>query len=1049
MNRYKHQEEYWNLGNNGVIMVKYRFTKEERKKNIGVSKSNNVVEENEDVFDLNKYSENTPGEAYRNSLTTNKDSNTNTELKLEEKEDKRKCQPPVYPKKNFSLFNRANPYNQSNENAKKTSSQKNILKVMLNNVKIDKSEEMPSENNKKKKLSTTYNNSNSLSNTNINHLTNLTTLDYEEINIAKYEAENNYAFYKDSFCEGFFIAGLPRQKAKVIVDSEHLLAPCRHKICNMLPAYKPDIIKRFIMGGQIEDNSQQEKTFSPLAISAKFDLTQAHTSLCFPHGIKVCYHKSEEEVRPMKNFMTVTTNEAGRHHYIYIFHYFQKISLIDFKNMHDFDPVTDYNRYNKSIQLILDKLSNDTSLTKKESAKYEEKHQEYFSMCCDLASRDYIYLPKCACLVSKLPYTKQMEKCLEIVIKMSIDDKISSEEISKFLLNLVYEIPTPPPNRRLLFYVPYQTHTVEITGNVVRDFPICGYNVKSLLEYFSPEVMTTIYYLILLESKILFVYDDYQKLTEITQAFLNLIYPMQWINTYIPVLSEEMIKYMKFFMPFMMGVDSNLLKYFTKTDDFDEENVVHLVFVNPGKKSTIDLSSDYKKGKRTKNIIKTLPAIPEEAFKDIIKEVDLFVNSLEGKKGDKHLQLDYEPSLTKMDSQMMSDAKAEKTLRKIFVKVMVMLLGDYKKYVSVIEDCHYFNSESYLSSRSENFKGFYDDLIQTGNFRQFLNSLKDSTYPFFDKMSTRYVNLVLSKSTITPGRRIFSNSKLLYSDSKVGKGVKRSLTRSNSISKNVSPEKERAPFALRKGSKNQSPMKSTNATQLTRTPTLKPSSLGFSLSHEANSDSCSVTNENTGKSYDQTESYLIMPYFLSHQMKSVVSVEDIIAEKFKYALDSQFLNKTMSSKIIPFEMQKEFKFDKMPTYLRNYIIPGYENNSYLANVKSSRLSNISLEENERKAHELSRDIINDFFKNIITSEYNTKIDNTILTNALTTKFGRSYFSRVLFQNKFRQNKSQILNEKGFEDLFHMIFNCLVISDNDKTQYDEVMRMTKSSFYFYK
>ena len=51
--------------------------------------------------------------------------------------------------------------------------------------------------------------------------------------------------YRETFCEGFFIASFPQKDGKVIEMSESFPAPCKHEECSKLPSMKPEIIFRY------------------------------------------------------------------------------------------------------------------------------------------------------------------------------------------------------------------------------------------------------------------------------------------------------------------------------------------------------------------------------------------------------------------------------------------------------------------------------------------------------------------------------------------------------------------------------------------------------------------------------------------------------------------------------------------------------------------------------------------------------------------------------------------------------------------------------------
>jgi cAMP-dependent protein kinase regulator len=73
-----------------------------------------------------------------------------------------------------------------------------------------------------------------------------------------------------------------------------------------------------------------------------------------------------------------------------------------------------------------------------------------------------------------------------------------------------------------------------------------------------------IFRLLLSEKKLLFIHDDYTELTNITNSFISLLYPFQWIHTYIPIMSAEMLKYLETFLPFLSGIHVSLMNLVEK-----------------------------------------------------------------------------------------------------------------------------------------------------------------------------------------------------------------------------------------------------------------------------------------------------------------------------------------------------------------------------------------------------------------------------------------------------------------------------------------------------
>ena len=96
--------------------------------------------------------------------------------------------------------------------------------------------------------------------------------------------------YRETFCEGFFIASFPQKDGKVIENSQSFPAPCKHAECSKLPSMKPEIIFRY-----------------PLKDTKTLELNNLAATICFPTGIKVCYNESGPGF--IKDYVTSITNQ--------------------------------------------------------------------------------------------------------------------------------------------------------------------------------------------------------------------------------------------------------------------------------------------------------------------------------------------------------------------------------------------------------------------------------------------------------------------------------------------------------------------------------------------------------------------------------------------------------------------------------------------------------------------------------------------------------------------------------------------------------------------
>ena len=132
-----------------------------------------------------------------------------------------------------------------------------------------------------------------------------------------------------------------------------------------------------------------------------------------------------------------------------------------------------------------------------------EDTKEKFNFYSNLVFRENVYIPFCLCLVSKYPFYEQMEKCLESIMISLINNKTTIEELHQLITYIIESIPAPPKESKISFGLPYV-----------------------------------------------------QKICEIQYPYFENI--LQILHTYIPVMSEKMLKFLQSFLPFFNGMNISL-----------------------------------------------------------------------------------------------------------------------------------------------------------------------------------------------------------------------------------------------------------------------------------------------------------------------------------------------------------------------------------------------------------------------------------------------------------------------------------------------------------
>ena len=403
----------------------------------------------------------------------------------------------------------------------------------------------------------------------------------------------------DTFCIGVFISGLspPIKTTSIIENSENFMAPCGHLQCSIYPSLQPDLLHTYL-----NKNAKNFKYLSHLV-----------ANMCFPLGVKPCFgcrfeenNKIDNLPNPQQTFFNIIKNEKNEIYYIATLQYFIKMSNADYLMKYKFNPIT----------YFLDK-GGGTSNNKDKNFKNNMK------MISNSLNNDNVFIPESISLISKYPFFISMDKCLRCMISLQ------SEDMNNLINHLVNEVPSPKKNYQIKFFIPKIRDPIILNyeynkflsskndnNNLLSTSQI---NVKFLLDKISVENIIMIFQLILLEQKILFLENNYQILSEISFIFLELIYPLIWINPFLPVLSIKTVQFLQSPVPYIMGLDEYLLKYASESNSIylGTEMIIFNIMTNQF------ISSKTRKRIHKKDIFHEfkLPTIPDKIGDYIYKEL--------------------------------------------------------------------------------------------------------------------------------------------------------------------------------------------------------------------------------------------------------------------------------------------------------------------------------------------------------------------------------------------------------------------------------------------
>ena len=247
----------------------------------------------------------------------------------------------------------------------------------------------------------------------------------------------------------------------------------------------------------------------------------------------------------IEDYVTSLQNPKGERYYMVTYHFYLKLEMDEYFKQYEEHPLKyKLRKYADAyIGLSLEQL-NDNDLINKIQENLEFSHE--------LGFRDRVFVPFCICLISKYPYVQEMKKCLKSIYTiLNKSEENNSIIINDLIMYLIHSIPIPAKNTKINFLIPYYSNYIEIDCPKLEDINIMNGSTTTLLKYFSIDNLILIFKLLITEKKILIIDKDYETLSNVADGFISILYPFKWVHTYIPIMSNQMLKYLETFLPFL------------------------------------------------------------------------------------------------------------------------------------------------------------------------------------------------------------------------------------------------------------------------------------------------------------------------------------------------------------------------------------------------------------------------------------------------------------------------------------------------------------------
>lgn len=739
----------------------------------------------------------------------------------------------------------------------------------------------------------------------------------------------------------------------------------------------------------------------------EFIINDPFAFLSFPFGIKLCYkckkinNKFEDTPFNYPPFITLITNNIGRF-YMVTLHYYRIISKEDFQRKFSINPINEYMKNNNEIN---SKLAGSTI-------------SKNFNSLNEIILYEKICIPESVSLISKFPYFSQMADCLKNILS------ISKEKTKNLIENILNEILVPPPNSFLEFYLPHSSKPIKLLSPYNQNNEILtNINLSILFKYFSPERIIEIFKIILLEQKIIFISNDLNLLTEIIFIFISLLYPLKWEETCIFNLNIDTIGALQSPSPFIVGINEPILNLSIEKNFYSMDNdEISLIYID-----------NIKAKNKTK--IKTNIDMPSRINDFMINELKVIKKILN-------------------NSELNYNIINEK-IQLIFLKVMILFIGEYKKYVYYNEnnDRSYFDkiglvSNFKIDNKESKTSKIVERIISTQNFNQFFEEEKKNYYlnegfnkeiesyeielvPVIQKnlSKTSSLNKVISRRSLSKAKEKKDNIRRLSS-------LKENNTNNNTNSNNNDS-------LINENIHNTSFLSNNN---------LSRDSLNFNIMKKESLSLLSGVNPfkklyNENKSVKRTpKHYLLFPYFFKNKLL-LSNLEKKYIEDYingflvKNKLHDISLNEQHCF-ILPFD-NKKMNLNDIKNNKSKYIIPQYdflENN--ISELKENEVVDLSYEDKK-----IMQNLFLDIFikKNQQIEDFDKKINKYFLI----TKLKKYFLNFVLFKIRIHpENLNKLIGEIEFNYLFKIIKYIFQFPSSEKDYFIE-KGYTIVSFLYYK
>ncbi|KAG8438671.1 hypothetical protein GDO86_005020 [Hymenochirus boettgeri] len=308
------------------------------------------------------------------------------------------------------------------------------------------------------------------------------------------------------------------------------------------------------LAGENFDQSPLKRTFKSKVLAHypqnvdwnPFD-QDAVNMLCMPKGLSF---RTQSDNRDPEFHSFIITREDGSRTYGFVLTFFEEVTskqiCTAMQTLYQMHNAEQSGSVYASSSCSMDSLA--SSVDEVDDSSLAKRYNSYD------VTRDTLYVSKCICLITPLPFMQSCKKFLTQLYKAVTSRQPPPLPLESYIHNILYEVPLPPPGRSLKFYGVYESIICQRPGP--NEVPLLDYPLRETLELLGLENLVQLFTCVLLEMQILLYSQDYQRLMTVAEGITSLLFPFQWQHVYVPILPASLLHFLDAPVPYLMGLQS-------------------------------------------------------------------------------------------------------------------------------------------------------------------------------------------------------------------------------------------------------------------------------------------------------------------------------------------------------------------------------------------------------------------------------------------------------------------------------------------------------------